>query len=308
MLGAACLCAVSLNSCKKDLTSEPVSMPQGGICELVINASSGLSTKVTNPDQDKTIADIQVFVFNGEVLEAYGSAAAASASVECTTGAKDIYVVANAPSYSSVASKTALLATLVDLKSNAANKLVMAGSKSVTLAKSQTVPVQVSRLVSRVAIRKITRQSEGSLANASFSIKQIYLRNAGGNINLGRTTSPSSFYNAGNVKTDCPALLSETVNKAVANDTEYTTAHYFYSMPVAANACSLVVEAELAGRTVYYSVPLPKMEGNKSYEIANMTVRHFGSENPGETVDVAAADFTVTVKDWETVSVEEPII
>lgn len=307
MLGAALFGAISLSSCKKEFKIDYVPMPEGEMCTLTVNASTIVSTKVTDVSKDNTISDIQIFVFKDGVKEAYTKVNGLSASIECTAGVKDVVVVANGPDYKNITSKDALLNTFVDLSANAANKLVMVGTANPTLPVETPVNVEVSRLVSRVAIHKITRQFDASVAGVGFKISRIYLHKASKSGNLGKTQF-TGYYNDGDTKTDCAPLLSETPNANLANNGAHDVNYYFYTMPALENVCSLVVEAVLDGKTVYYSVPLPAMEGNKSYEIANLTVKHFGTDEPGEVVEVSAIDFSISVKGWDIIPVEEPNI
>lgn len=305
LLGAAVLGALSFSSCKKDFNVQN-GVQEGLKCELTVSASAVSGTKATDASKDDTVKDIQVFVFRGGVLEAYKKAEASTLSVECTSGSREVYVVANGPVLSDKTTPDALKAAVVDLATNAPDKLTMVGNRTVTLPDDGPVTVDVSRLVARVVLKQIVRECDAALASTGFKIKQIYLSKATKSVNLGRT-APSGYYNNGTTG-DVPAMLSESMDVEIANNASHAVPHYFYTMPTSDKVCSLIVQAEMAGKLVYYTIPLPAMTGNNSYEIASLKIKHFGTDNPGEEVKPSAIEFAVNVLDWHVVPIEEQLM
>ena len=105
-----------------------------------------------------------------------------------------------------------------------------------------------------------------------------------------------------------------------------------FDAPVGGDAWSprhtkLVVETEYAGRTYYYAIPIvemspyPKLDEddpgyadqrasfkglkpNCSYEIGELVLTRLGSTNPDEPVMAAEVNFTISVADWDLVTLE----
>lgn len=309
----ALLGIVSLASCNKTISE--VEYPEGELCSLVVNASSEISVKTTGSKEtitanEKLIKTLQVFVFRGDFLDAYQKATTSSVSLTCTAGERRVYAVVNAPDLSSISSKSALEAYLVDLSANTASSLVMIGVANATLPGEETVNIAVNRMVARVVVNKISREFESaSLGALKFVVKGIYLSDVAGNGSISGAAAPSKWYNTSNKKDDCPALLSDKPNAEIADKGAYSTTHYFYSMPnKVAQKTKLVVEAQLGDKTFYYPIELPALESNKSYEIANILVKRPGADTPDAPVTSDAITFSVSVNDWITVPIVEQII
>ena len=249
-------------------------------------------------------------MFRGDFLDAYQKATTSSVSLTCTAGERRVYAVVNAPDLSSISSKSALEAYLVDLSANTASSLVMIGVANATLPGEETVNIAVNRMVARVVVNKISREFESaSLGALKFVVKGIYLSDVAGNGSISGAAAPSKWYNTSNKKDDCPALLSDKPNAEIADKGAYSTAHYFYSMPnKVAQKTKLVVEAQLGDKTFYYPIELPALESNKSYEIANILVKRPGADTPDAPVTSDAITFSVSVNDWITVPIVEQII
>ena len=174
----ALLGIVSLASCNKTISE--VEYPEGELCSLMVNASSEISVKTTGSKEtitanEKLIKSLQVFVFRGDFLDAYQKATTSSVSLTCTAGERRVYAVVNAPDLSSISSKSALEAYLVDLSANTASSLVMTGVANATLPGEKTVNIAVNRMVARVVVNKISREFESaSLGALKFVVKGIY--------------------------------------------------------------------------------------------------------------------------------------
>lgn len=311
-----CMSSACLASCKKDFISYEPQTPQGKACTLTVDASLGAQTKVTGTSDainaaEKTVSTLQVLVFRKDgLLDAYAKSTSASLSMTCTEGERTVYAIVNGADMSSVSTKAALDGKVLDLSENAPNKLVMMGSRTVTLPSESAVTVDVVRFVSRIVINKISRNFESAALGAQdFQIKRIYVSNAAGTVDYAKSKTPSKWYNAGDTKTDLEALLSDSLmSVSVANTKSYSTPHYFYTLPNSSASTKLVIEAVLGGKTYYYPVTLPALESNKSYEIAGLTVKRPGADQPGGEVSSQDVTFGVNVIDWTTVPVSEQII
>lgn len=316
---SALLCgAVTLASCNKNLSKDEYPLPEESEkCVLNVNAVSSLQVKSTGTDSDvakneKTISTLQVFVFRGDMLDAYGTASGSSLSLTCTAGSREVYALVNAPDLKSISSKNALLSTMVDLNANAVNALVMVGNRTVALPTTEAVAISVTRMVSRIVLPKITRDFESSsLQGLDFTIENIYICDAAGNGSVAGTAANTKWYNVSTTKTELTSLLVDKVASAsVVNKASYTTTHYFYTMPNdnKVKKTKLVIEAKLAGTTYYYPVELPALAANKSYEFTGITIKRPGSDAPDTPVSSSSIAFSVSVVDWTTEKVSETII
>lgn len=272
----------------------------------VLTKAAGVTT-----DNEKKVNNLQVLVFRGDYLDAYGTASATNVSISCTAGSRTIYAVVNAPDLSGISSKSAFLSTLVDLSSNSLSSLVMVGSDTVTLPGTNSVTISVSRMVARVVLKKITRQfTAAALQNLTFKVDSIYVVNAAGNAPYSLGSAPTKWYNEGGNKNEIPALLVDAPGATIANTDSYTTPHYFYAMPNPATSKTtrLVIAATLGSAKYYYPIDLPALEANKSYEIAGVKIQRADSDDPDTPVSSSSVSFTVTVTDWVTNSISEQVV
>lgn len=282
-------------------------------CELTVGIC-GSMTKATavTKDNEAKVNDLQVFVFRGDELDAYASVDNAMAlTLSCTAGEREVYALVNAPEYSMVSSKTALLAKVSELSANSLTNFEMVGSKSVTLPQASTVSIDVNRIASRVVLKKVTRNfTSAALQSLDFTVDAIYLINVAGNTSYDLTAAPGAWYNVAKYNSELPSLLHDAVGSKIANGASHDTAHSFYSYPndAASKTTRLVIETTLGTTKYYYPINLPAMESNKSYEIAEVTITRPGSDDPDVPVSFADATFSINVIDWTVVPVEDVTI
>ena len=282
-------------------------------CELTVGIC-GSMTKATavTKDNEAKVNDLQVFVFRGDELDAYASVDnAMELTLSCTAGEREVYALVNAPEYSMVSSKTALLAKVSELSANSLTNFEMVGSKSVTLPQASTVSIDVNRIASRVVLKKVTRNfTSAALQSLDFTVDAIYLINVAGNTSYDLTAAPGAWYNVAKYNSELPSLLHDAVGSKIANGASHDTAHSFYSYPndAASKTTRLVIETTLGTAKYYYPINLPAMESNKSYEIAEVTITRPGSDDPDVPVSFADATFSINVIDWTVVPVEDVTI
>ena len=282
-------------------------------CELTVGIC-GSMTKATavTKDNEAKVNDLQVFVFRGDELDAYTSVDnAMELTLSCTAGEREVYALVNAPEYSMVSSKTALLAKVSELSANSLTNFEMVGSKSVTLPQASTVSIDVNRIASRVVLKKVTRNfTSAALQSLDFTVDAIYLINVAGNTSYDLTAAPGAWYNVAKYNSELPSLLHDAVGSKIANGASHDTAHSFYSYPndAASKTTRLVIETTLGTAKYYYPINLPAMESNKSYEIAEVTITRPGSDDPDVPVSFADATFSINVIDWTVVPVEDVTI
>ena len=279
-------------------------------CELTVGIC-GAMTKATavSADNEAKVNNLQVFVFRGDDLDAYASVDnAQELTLSCTAGDRVVYALVNAPDYSAVPGKAALLAKVSELNANSLSNFEMVGSKSVTLPQSEKVSIDVNRIASRVVLKKITRSfTSEALQALNFKVDAIYLINVAGNTSYDLSAAPAKWYNVAENKNELASLLYDAPASLITNGQSYSTAHTFYAYPndLATNTTRLVIETTLGETKYYYPINLPEMAANKSYEIEEVKITRPGSDNPDEPVSFADATFSINVIDWTVVPVTE---
>ena len=279
-------------------------------CELTVGICGAMTRATTvTADNEAKVNNLQVFVFRGDDLDAYASVDnAQELTLSCTAGERVVYALVNAPDYSAVPGKAALLAKVSELSANSLANFEMVGSKSVTLPQSEKVSIDVNRIASRVVLKKITRNfTSEALQALNFKVDAIYLINVAGNTSYDLSAAPAKWYNVAENKNELASLLYDAPASLIANGQSYSTAHTFYAYPndLAVNTTRLVIETTLGETKYYYPINLPEMAANKSYEIEEVKITRPGSDNPDEPVSFADATFSINVIDWTVVPVTE---
>ena len=279
-------------------------------CELTVDIC-GAMTRATavSADNEAKVNNLQIFVFRGDDLDAYASVDnAQELTLSCTAGDRVVYALVNAPDYSAVPGKAALLAKVSELSANSLSNFEMVGSKSVTLPQSEKVSIDVNRIASRVVLKKITRSfTSEALQALNFKVDAIYLINVAGNTSYDLSAAPAKWYNFAENKNELASLIYDAPASLITNGQSYSTAHTFYAYPnnLASNTTRLVIETTLGETKYYYPINLPEMAANKSYEIEEVKITRPGSDNPDEPVSFADATFSINVIDWTVVPVTE---
>ena len=267
LLLSAAAALVALAACNK--TEAVVSVPEGTRADVVVSIA-GAGTKATTSDtaNEAKVSNLQVFIFRGDAVDAYGSADdKTSITLSATTGERTVYALVNCPSMASVSSLAALQATLSSLGLKAEGEYVnkdgdhfeMVGSLVHTIIASDAtdgINVPVDRLAARVKIDKITRDfsrvsgESSALAQldaSKFKIVKMYLGSAVDNAKYGAYTSgshkvgaPASYtwYNSilngdgSALATGFPLVYDKLATAAtLAEDASYETSHSFYCYP-----------------------------------------------------------------------------
>ena len=281
-------------------------------CELTVGICGAMTkaTTATAGDEAK-VNNLQVFVFRGDDLDAYASVDnAQELTLSCTAGERAVYALVNAPDYSAVPGKAALLAKVSELSANSLTNFEMVGSKSVTLPQSEKVSIDVNRIASRVVLKKITRNfTSEALQALNFKVDAIYLINVAGNTSYDLSAVPAKWYNVAEYQSveSVDPLLYDKVDEAVLNGKSHETVHSYYAYPndATSKTTRLVIETTLGETKYYYPINLPEMAANKSYEIEEVKITRPGSDNPDEPVSFADATFSINVIDWTVVPVTE---
>lgn len=314
-IAAATLALLSTQSCKKDNNLQSPSAQQEKVTVTLsvnnaIEVKSSESASVTDANEKK-INNVQYFVFNGTLLEAYANSPVSPLTLTLTTGTKQIYAFVNCDNYSQYTTLSQIQAQVIDLADNAVSDLMMFGHSTVSVVDESPIVVDVRRFVSRVVVKQITKNFESSaLASLEFKIKKIYLTNAAGTINLGATAAPSKWYNLGSFKNEVPNLLSDEMDVEIRNAASHATSYYYYTFPNnnEEHTTRLVIQATVGGLVTYYPIDLPALESNKSYEFGNILIKRPGTDDPDVPVTRNVISFSLNVIDWQKNVVNEYVI
>ena len=322
---AATLCTVA---CNKNMDTQINEVPNPANeqerFELKVQVRSGgdlVQTKSTTitPASEVIVNNLQVFVFRGDALDAYGKVTGEDEiTLSCTAGERQVYALVNCPDLSAIATKTALLAASSQLSGNGPTSFQMIGHQDeVDLPDDSPVTIDVHRLAARVVIKKISRDfTVSALAAKSLTIDQIFITNVAGDINYGETASPSVWYNKMAYSNEQALFTYDAPASSLANAASYSTAHSFYAYPNptvgdaeagswSARHTRLVVKTTLGTDVYYYPITLPVLQANKSYEIEELILTRPGSDNPDKPVSFQDCTFQLNVVDWTTVPVTD---
>ena len=324
LMMAAVAAVFGTMSCKKDnvpsMNHGNANVPvDGERTELTVGIATGMtkSTTITADDEVK-VNNLQVFVFRGDALDAYGVADNASTvTVSCTKGNREVYAVVNAPDLKDIATKTDLLAAKSALSDNDESNFVMIGKTNADLPSELPVNVEVDRIVSKVVLKTVNRAfTSAALAALNFSIDEIFITNVAGDVNYGLTDNPVDWYNKMDYSSELAMFTYDAPAASVVNEEAYSTQHTFYCYPNKAadsDATSwsprrtrLVLKTTLGTDTYYYPVTLPELENNKSYEL-ELTITRPGSDNADMPVSFEDCAFSISVKPWTVITVTEGI-
>lgn len=344
-LAAAVLC-----SCDKNADCVPCQKAEENQEPATLSVSLGFDDPQTRAvtaytaaqDYEKAVNSVQILVFDASgKINMYKDAGTAVSDIQLSTtaGQKTVWAVVNGPDLSAVANLSALQAMAVDLADNSLTKtegFVMAGSTSCTVsATGGTAAVTVSRLVSRVALQKVTNSLPSGYG--ALKIDNVTLINVVGNQNLAGNASIATWYNkmgrkdggaqadiidGSTNKASCPSLTFAAPAATVNNGAAHTpaTPHLFYCYPNATSADAngwvssftarktrLVVAATISGTRYYYPVTINTPERNKAYTV-ELTITGLGSTDPDQPVSKGAITASVTVQGWQTGTTYEETI
>ena len=303
-------------------------LPEEGGVEVVFSVL-GEETRVMGTDGERAVDDWALLLYrDGRLVEAGASDSGADIRKKLTAGGYTAFAVVNPPASFNPPGYPELSSLLVAesaLRDNAPGRLVMAGSRtlSVPVPDGGTQRIGVDRLVCKAGIKKVSVGfTDPILAARSFVLKGIYLTNCYGKSRYGGdwdtediVSDAATWHNRMGLQSDAGvnALLAETnLDIPITTDSPHGQEHAFYyypnPLPEALDSRSgtwtrrktrLVLEAEIDGRTYYYTITLPASQRNKTYLIEEAIIRKLGSKDP-EKDEPGAIDviFRTETDDW----------
>lgn len=316
---AAAMLASVLVSCEKGKHDVEESVKETVSLEVKL-VSEDTKTSGEGGNEEKAISNYQVLVFDmsSRMLEVYDSpdASLTSITIECTTGQKEVVVLANAPDVSGIVSYDTFLKTKSKLADNALGRLVMEGHASPNLtASGGEVVVDVRRIVSKVILNEVTVDFESDAYDKmDFVIKKAYLTNVAGDKSyLAENADPTLWYNKtvrNSVSSIDPLVYEDLGSVNIKETKKYTAKHHFYCYPNpyttdtftidswTERPTRLVLEATLGNVPYYYPISLPELKQNTKYYVSLHIIRP-GSTSPEQDMDKYAVSFNVTVEEWK---------
>lgn len=329
-LSALFLCA----SCNKD------EMPKGnaeisaeGQSVVTVTAEFPMETKATGIKDDATdtkkVNSLQVFAFDAEgVLRSYeNTTSGGSVSMKLNTGQTyTFYAVANNygastwkyPAVASVTTESGFKSIMTDLKDNGKTDLLMysqSGVKQAIAGTTSSVSIEVTRLVSKIQIKKIVVDfgTNAALKSKSFKVDSIYVINAAAKETFGLSPETTvTYYNQGKFITSAAdALLMDKLATPFELSTSagvasaYSTAHTFFTYGNATSKPTrLVVSCNWGGERTYYPINIvgadSKLSPNCAYTINQLTIKGLGSDDPNVVPERKDFTASVTIKNWGT--------
>lgn len=264
---ALCAAVTALASCQKLFNSSSAS-DKGDTCMLTVSFDEA-STRVLGQTEakEKTIKDVQIFVFNRSTgkldaslhesgLSASGSHTI-SAPLSCTRGEREVWAIVNAPVNHVDGAESDRISTLDQLKStstaltdNSSDALVMVGSSVKTLAgDTENVSVSVHRKCAAVVIKSIKNEMgvPAYQVDGKLKITGAYLLNVPNvqrydlSIESGTLTAASNWISP-NVKSSDASQLKLTADSYAAADqllkygATFGKSSTFYAYPNSATA------------------------------------------------------------------------
>ena len=312
-----------------------VAPPGPGDVEVVFSVT-GEATRMTGTAGEAAVDDWALLLYrDGRLTDAGTSDSGAAIRKTLPAGEYTAFAVVNPPAGFALAeypTPEALAGAESALGDNAPGRLVMAGSRTVTVPAPDgaTQRIGVDRLVSKAGIRKISVAfTNPELAALPFRLKGIYLTNCYGKSRYGSDWSADDICSDAtwwhnrmgfHSETGVDGLLAETgLDIPVTSDRPHTQEHsfYFYPNPLPESLDTrsgawtrrrtrLVLETRIGERTFYYTITLPSSQRNRTYLIEEAVIRKLGSTDPEKdepgSIDVTfsavsdawAPEYTVT--------------
>lgn len=358
VFAAALAATVGFVSCNKtDAPSSSIEAerPVGAIT-VKINSVDETKAALSNM-KDFQINSVQVFVFDAsgrlETDKYVGSLSAdthTDVTVNTKTGDKTVYALVNHSRLNLTPGSTGeqltnFEARLTDLSENSATNLVMSGRNVITvtdvnnngtIGAPQTMNIFVKRLASRIQLDAVKVDfRDGSLAGATFTIQEIYLKNVVGKSPIGvqgntavagssvapiilpdaQHTNYDNWYNKGVKEAGAPACIDDVYSQACTVEGVATPQNrVLFAFPNKtvgdSNAATfvqrhsrLVIKAHVTksgitpsiDKDTYYVLDLPVLVANTIYEIQNVNITMLGKDSDDDDSDIDVGKFTPTI-------------
>ena len=303
-------------------------------CQSVFSIGGATKVTVASDAKERNVKYWTVMLFDADNPDAwYYASSGSSSDITCTVQkgrSYRAYAIANYPlegaymfSPSQITGETHLLQYASSLSSNMEDGLVMFGSRDLEELPSDTTPMPLKRLASKVTVSKITIDMDDPVyAAQEFVLNAVYLTNVYTSTSFGSDHSSPEldqqyWYNAmgwhgsGSLRTLDAITGDRGLGVTIPNGSSYDTVHTFYAYPNASTADStgedwsvrhtrLVIEGTLGNKKYYYTITLPAMKRNNSYTISDAKLRRPGSLDPEQTIPgILDATISISEDTWD---------
>lgn len=304
------------------------------LCESVFSIRGVTKATDATDAKETNVKHWTVMLFDADNPDAwYYASSQGSSDITCTVRkgrSYRAYAIANYPqegsdlfSPSMIEGENQLLQYTSLLSSNAADALVMFGTKELTELPSGRTPIPLKRLCSKISIEKISVAMDDDVyAGQEFVLNSIYLTNVYTCSSYGGDHStpddnPLCWYNAqgwheSGTHKGLDALVGDRgLGISIANGSSYVISHTYYAYPNSSSVDTtdddwsirhtrLVIEGTLGGKKYYYTITLPLMKRNNRYTITEATLKRPGSLNPEKTIPgILDTSMTITEDTWD---------
>ena len=310
----------------------------GGRVTLKVGIRPGTGTKATveGSAAENTVTSLQVFIFKkaGDefVYESSAMGSGSSLTVSVTDGEKRILALVNEQTdYTSVTTENGVLALGNMLSDNTPSGFLMSGAAGYDVSPTRnSVSIPVSRVASRIHLKKITNSLGAGLGDKDVKLKRVYLTGAASMSDYSGKDDGDSFYATKAIgalldkdgaavgddeKQKVNALLYDGSGSGIIPRGGGTDADIFlYTYPNNGETVRthMVAELEIDGRNYTYPVELETIGRNCTYEINELNIKSLGNHSNGDDIIDDGEDdpivsetatFGIEVQPWTVVPV-----
>ncbi|MBR6346773.1 MAG: hypothetical protein IKR69_05225 [Bacteroidales bacterium] len=272
--------AVLLASCNKHTEDISASVR----CRIRLEADVIKSGEASSaPAFESAVNTIQILIFDySGTLEKYLSYSGipSEISADLKYGRASLHVFANYPDLSSVMTESALSSFWVNLsRNNEANGLVMYGHSSMLIPAETQASVVLVRQVAKVSIESIDISLDTDAAASALLPNNAHFLGGATSISADGSASVQDNGLSYSLTGDMPCLM--------------------YVYPVDGVQARIVVEADFAGASQYYSIPIGQLQKNTAYSLS-LYIRTLGSPDPDTEISESAYDARISILRWST--------
>lgn len=278
------------------------------------------STKATG--DEVASLDLLVFRASSGQIESYNRVLGSNVSASVVKGMELEYrLVANITEgvLSGVKSLTEFSEVMCDLKDENTEHCLMVGRGREVFLSPKSMTVEMTRLVSRVLLQKITPTYYEA---GTFTVRRIYLINAVGRLFFTPSLSVEHWYNRTAYEADNTVSVLSAGDLSLVNSTPTLSVDaslYTYPNPVTEDVFStvepsftprktrLVVEADHLGETEFFPITLPSVVSNTTYLIKELVITGPGTSHPDTPISRDAVKLTIDIKPWGYNDIDAPL-
>ena len=312
-----------LSSCgKTETVTTPSPEREDEKIAIVFSLNGECAATAKASSEEVTSLDILIFRASTGQIDSYSRVLGSHASVVVPKGRELEYrLVANIAEgkLSGVKTLTEFEGTLTDLRDEEPSHPLMIGRGRGTFLSESTTIVEMTRLISRVILQKITPTY---YEPGTFTLRQVYLINAVGQVSFLLDGAVAHWYNRTSYEASNTVSVLSTGNLAISNQMsslDINTTLYTYPNSINEDVFSsqepsftprktrLVIEASHLGETEYFPITLPSVNPNTTYLIKELIITGPGTSHPDTQISREAVNLTIEIKPWGYNDINAPL-